>query len=124
MPENGCYFNVIYESPIFNGCVPINEENINKAINNIENHCNESYYVDLIKIEETINFIRKDISIKTRIFIIGDYYQGKINFILEKIKDCIKYDFKIYNFVLQSYINKDLNQIKEISNITNGKMIL
>jgi len=124
LPENGCSFNVIYDSPIFNECVPINENNINKAINNIENHCNESYYADPIKIEEAINFIRKDMSKKTRIFIIGDYYQDKINFVLEKVKDFIKYDFKIYNFVLQSYINKDLNQIKEISNITNGKMIL
>ena len=60
---------------------------------------------------------------RTRIFIIGDYYHD-INIFLENIKDFINCDFKIYNFVLQSYINKDLDQIKDISNITNGKMIL
>ena len=122
LPENGCCFNIFYESPMFNEYMPINEENINKAINIIEN---QRYYNSQEQIEQikAINFIKKDISRKTRIFIIGDYYHDT-NIFLEKIKDFINYDFKIYNFVLQSYINKDLNQIKEIPNITNGKMIL
>ena len=122
LPENGCYFNIFYESPMFNEYIPINEENINKAINNIEK---QNYYNGQEQIEQinAINFIKKDMSRKTRIFIIGDYYHDT-NIFLEEIKDFINYNFKIYNFVLQSYINKDLDQIKEISNITNGKMIL
>ena len=122
LPENGCCFNIFYESPMFNECMPINEENINKVINNIEK---QSYYDGQEQSEQikAINFIKKDMSRKTRIFIFGDYYHDT-NIFLEKIKDFINYDFKIYNFVLQSYINKDLNQIREISNITNGKMIL
>ena len=122
LPENGCCFNIFYESPMFNEYMPINEENINKAINNIEK---QSYYNGQEQIEQinAINFIKKDMSRKTRIFIIGDYYHDT-NIFLEEIKDFINYNFKIYNFVLQSYINKALDQIKEIPNITNGKMIL
>ena len=101
----------------------INEENINKAINNKEKYYYERYYGEPDEEIKLINFIKKDIPRKTRIFIIGDYYLDK-NIFLEKIKDFINYDFEIYNFVLQSYINKHLIQIKEISNITNGKMIL
>ena len=128
LPQNGYCFNVINNSPIFKECKPINDKNINEAMNMIENFRNKNciYYTNPEESDEikNINFIKNDMSKKTRIFIIGEYYDH-IDYFIKKLDNFIDNDFRIYTFVLNEYDHQEnLYKIKQISDKTNGNITM
>ena len=128
LPQKVFYFNIVYSTPIFNEYKSLNENNINEAINIIESFKEPWGYDDPEEeknCKKTFNFIKKNNSRKTRMFIIGELYQY-LDYFFEKIDKLTHLDLKIYSFVINNKIcdNRELTEIKKISDLTNGNIIL